>query len=181
MTISKKNTKFDIDKYYLKEALKKALIAKKNGDIPVGAIIVYNENKKNHKMLDKVEKAGIVDGQVIASAYNKRNENKDATAHAEIIAISKACKKIKDFRLEDCTMYVTLEPCQMCAGAIVQSRIKRLVIGAKSIKSGSCGTLIDILNNNEFNHRVEIDYIDDSDCKNILINFFKEIRNGREK
>lgn len=180
MTINNKS-KTNIDKYYLSEALKKAIIAKKNGDIPVGAIIVYNENKKNAKMLEVVGKAGIVDGQVLASAYNKRNKNKDATAHAEIIAISKACKKINDFRLEDCTMYVTLEPCQMCAGAIVQSRMKRLVIGAKSIKSGSCGTIIDILDNNEFNHKVEIEYIDDDNCKNILKNFFKEIRNGRGK
>ena len=78
-------------------------------------------------------------------------------------------------------MYVTLEPCQMCAGAIVQSRIKRLVIGAKSIKAGSCGTIIDILDNNEFNHKVEVKYIDDDNCKNILKSFFKEIRNGRGK
>lgn len=180
MTINKDTMKLEKDKYYLSKALKRAKMAMNNGDIPVGAIIVYNENKKNTKMLQVVKKVGVKDGEIIASAYNKRNKNKDATSHAEIIAISKACKKINDFRLEDCTMYVTLEPCQMCAGAIVQSRIKRVVIGAKSIKSGSCGTIIDILDNNEFNHKVEVEYIDDDNCKNILKSFFKEIRNGRD-
>ena len=106
MTINKNNTKFDIDKYYLSKALKKAIVAKNNGDIPVGAIIVYNENEKNTKMIRALKKVGVKDGEILASAYNKRNKNKDATSHAEIIAISKACKKIKDFRLEDCTMYV---------------------------------------------------------------------------
>ena len=129
------------DKYYLKEALKKARIAANKGDIPVGCIIVYKENKKNIKMCEVANKANIKDGDIIAAAYNRRNTDKNATSHAEIIAISRACKKISDFRLEECTMYVTLEPCQMCAGAIVQSRIKRLVIGTKSEKAGSCGRM----------------------------------------
>lgn len=165
------------DLLYYKEAVKQARIAAGFGDIPVGAVIVYNEDVKNKKMTEVAKKAGIKDGMVLAKAYNKRNKNQDATAHAEIIAISKACKKIKDFRLEECTMYVTLEPCQMCAGAIVQSRIKRLVIGQKSKKSGSCGSIINILDNNEFNHKVEIEYLDDKESKEIIKNFFREIRN----
>lgn len=168
----------DKDRYFLKEAVKKARIAAGFGDIPVGAVIVYNENLKNKKMTEAARKAGLRDGQILSKAYNKRNKNLDATSHAEIIAISKACKKIKDFRLEECTMYVTLEPCQMCAGAIVQSRIKRLVIGAKSKKSGSCGSIINILDNNEFNHKVEVVYLDDKESKDIIKDFFKEIRHA---
>lgn len=164
------------DKYFIEEALKQAKIAANSGDIPVGCIVVYRENKKNKKMCEIADAAGLKDGVVLARAYNKRNKDKNAISHAEILAISKACKKIKDFRLEECTMYVTLEPCQMCAGAIVQSRIKRLVIGAKSIKAGSCGSIINILDNNEFNHKVEVIYLENEDCKEILKDFFKKIR-----
>lgn len=164
------------DNFYIKEALKQAKIAANGGDIPVGCIVVYRENKKNKKMCEVASEAGIKDGDILAKSYNKRNKAKNAIAHAEILAISKACKKIKDFRLEECTMYVTLEPCQMCAGAIVQSRIKKLVIGAKSLKSGSCGSIINILDNNEFNHKVQIEYMENENCKNILKTFFKKIR-----
>ena len=167
----------DIDKKYLNKALIQAHNAYKNGDIPVGCVIVYNENTKNEKMLKRVNTTNITSGNILSSGYNKRNKLNDATKHAEIIAISKACNKINDFRLEECTMYVTLEPCQMCAGAIVQSRIKRLVIGAKSHKAGSCGSIIDILNNNEFNHKVIVDFINDENCENILKDFFRDIRN----
>ena len=167
------------DKYYINEALKKAKIAAKIGDIPVGCIIVYKENKNNTKMCEKTSEMNIKDGQILARAYNRRNADKNAVSHAEILAISKACKKIKDFRLEECTMYVTLEPCQMCAGAIVQSRIKRLVIGARSRKSGSCGSIINILDNNEFNHKVECTYLDDEDCAKVLKDFFKTIRESK--
>ncbi len=171
---------YDLDKKYIKEALKKAKIAASGGDIPVGCIVVYRENKKNKKMCEVAMKAGVKDGDIVARAYNKRNKDKNAISHAEIIAISKACKKFSDFRLEECTMYVTLEPCQMCAGAIVQSRIKRLVIGARSLKSGSCGSIINILDNNEFNHKVEVTYMDDIDCQNILKDFFKNIRSSKK-
>lgn len=164
------------DKYFIEEALKQATIAANAGDIPVGCIVVYRENKKNKKMCEIASEAGIKDGDILAKSYNKRNKEKNAIAHAEILAISKACKKIKDFRLEECTMYVTLEPCQMCAGAIVQSRIKKLVIGAKSLKSGSCGSIINILDNNEFNHKVQIEYMENENCKDILKTFFKKIR-----
>lgn len=164
------------DKYFIEEALKQAKIAANSGDIPVGCIVVYRENKKNKKMCEIADAAGLKDGTVLARTYNKRNKDKNAISHAEILAISKACKKIKDFRLEECTMYVTLEPCQMCAGAIVQSRIRRLVIGARSIKAGSCGSIINILDNNEFNHKVEVEYLGNEDCKDILKDFFKKIR-----
>ena len=168
----------DADKYFIDQAYKKALIAAKEGDIPVGCIIVYKENKNNKKMCEIAKKANVVDGQIIVRAYNRRTKDKNAISHAEILAISKACKKFKDFRLEECTMYVTLEPCQMCAGAIVQSRIKRLVIGAKSFKAGSCGSIINILDNDEFNHKVEVEYLEDEKCKVILKEFFKKIRKG---
>ena len=172
--LSNDKSKQNID--YINEALKKARIAANNGDIPVGCIIVYNENKKNKKMCELTDAAGICDGDIISTAYNRRTKDNNAISHAEILAISKACKKIKDFRLEECVMYVTLEPCQMCAGAIVQSRIKKLVIGTESLKSGSCGSIINILDNNEFNHKVEIEYLHDENCKNIIKDFFKNIR-----
>ncbi|MBQ2204536.1 MAG: nucleoside deaminase [Lachnospiraceae bacterium] len=168
------------DTFYINEALKQAKIAAKYGDIPVGCIVVYRENKRNKKMCEIANAARIKDGDILAKSYNKRNKSKNATAHAEIIAISKACKKISDFRLEECTMYVTLEPCQMCAGAIVQSRMKKLVIGARSIKSGSCGSIINIIDNNEFNHKVETIYLDDKDCEKVIKDFFKEIRTKKE-
>ena len=164
------------DKYYMQKALAMAKVAMANGDIPVGSVIVYNENKKNKKMCEVAESRGIKTGEILSRAYNKRNRDKNAISHAEILAISKACKKMHDFRLEECTMYVTLEPCQMCAGAILQSRIKRIVIGAKSLKAGSCGSIINILDNNDFNHKVKIDFIDDEDCKSILKTFFKSVR-----
>ena len=164
------------DNYFINEALKQAKIAASGGDIPVGCIVVYRENKKNKKMCEIANAAEVNDGAILSKAYNKRNKEKNAISHAEILAISKACKKIGDFRLEECTMYVTLEPCQMCAGAIVQSRIKKLVIGAKSMKSGSCGSIINILDNNEFNHKVEVTYLEDEECTKILKDFFKTIR-----
>lgn len=145
--------------YYINKALEKAKIAAKNGDVPVGCVLVNDDDK------------------IVASSYNKRNKTNNATAHAEIIAISNACKKIKDFRLENMTMYVTLEPCQMCAGAIVQSRIPKLIIGARSLKSGSCGSIINILDNNEFNHKVEVEYgILEKECEELLKTFFKGLR-----
>ena len=164
------------DKYYMKKAYDKALVAAANGDIPVGAVIVYNENKKNIKMCEVAKEAKLDDGDIVAASYNRRNKDKNAISHAEVLAISKACKKIQDFRLEECTMYVTLEPCQMCAGAIVQSRLKRLVIGARSKKSGSCGSIINILDNNEFNHKVKVDFLDDRNSESIIKDFFKGIR-----
>ncbi|MCQ2609414.1 MAG: nucleoside deaminase [Lachnospiraceae bacterium] len=173
-------TKIHDDRYYMQKALIEARKAYNNGDTPIGCVIVYKENKRYDRMTKIAKKMGIKDGDIISRAYNKRNLKHTAIAHAEIYAIDKACKKIKDFRLESCTMYVTLEPCQMCAGAIVQSRIDRLVIGAMSKKSGSCGSIIDILGNDEFNHKVEVNTgVMEEECSDMLKSFFKEIRDGR--
>ncbi len=169
----KKNT----DEYYMDLALKQAKFAYDNGDVPIGVILVYNENKKNKNMTKVMNKLKIKDKTILARAYNRRNKDTNATSHAEIIAISKACKIIKDFRLENVTMYVTLEPCPMCAGAILQSRIKRLVIASKSKKSGAVGSIINILNNDKMNHKVDIDYgVLEKESTEIIKKFFKEIR-----
>lgn len=171
-------SKEQIDNYYMSIALKEAKKAYDNGEIPIGAVIVYNINKKNKKMYNAIKDIISDKEQIILSKeYNKRNIDKNAINHAEVLAISKACKKVKDFRLEDCTMYVNLEPCPMCAGAILQSRIKRLVIGTSSIKSGSVGSIINILDNKNFNHRVDIKYgVLEEESKYLIKNFFKEIR-----
>lgn len=168
------------DDYYMALALNQANIAYQNDDVPIGCVIVYNKNPKNKKMFDLVSKRFELKDKtqiVLSKAYNKRNKDKDATAHAEVIAIKKACKRISDYRLEDCTMYVNLEPCQMCAGAIVQSRIKRLVIACKSEKSGSCGSIIDILTNDSFNHKVEVVFgIKEKESKELISDYFKKLR-----
>ena len=168
------------DKYFMDLVIKEAHKAYQNDDVPIACIIVYNKNQKNKKMLELMSKHFDLKDKtkiILSKAYNKRNKEKDATAHAEILAIKKACKRIKDYRLEDCTMYVNLEPCQMCAGAIVQSRIKRLVIACKSEKSGSCGSIIDILNNDSFNHKVEVEFgIRELDSKSLISDYFKKLR-----
>ena len=110
----------DRDNYFLKEAIKQAKKAMAIGDVPIGCVIVFED-------------------KIIARGYNRRNKDKSTLSHAEIIAMKKACKKIGDWRLEDCTIYITLEPCPMCAGAIVQSRIKKVVLGAMNPKAGCAG------------------------------------------
>ena len=153
------------DLKYMKAALKQAEKAIAIGEVPIGAVIVY-------------------EGRIIARGYNRRNTDKTTLAHAEISCIRKACKKIGDWRLEGCTLYCTLEPCQMCAGAIVQSRIDRVVIGTTSPKSGCAGTLLNILQNPDFNHQVEILYdVLRPECTEILQRFFKDLRrrNKEEK
>ena len=128
------------------------------GEVPIGAVIVEN-------------------GRIIGRGYNRRNTDHTTLAHAEITAIRKANRKVGDWRLEGCTLYVTLEPCQMCAGALVQSRIDRVVIGAPSYKSGCGGTLLNILQNEEFNHQVEMTTgVMQEECTQILQKFFKELR-----
>ena len=171
-----------MDEYYMKLAIKEARKAYKIGDTPIGCVIVYNENKKNTKMYDRVKNLLVEKKSIILSkAYNKRNKLKNTIKHAEIIAIDRACKKTGDFRLEDCTMYVTLEPCPMCAGAILQSRIKKIVIATKSMKSGSFGSVINILNENKFNHKIEIQYgVCEEESRDLLQKFFKEIRDERK-
>jgi len=150
---------------YMKAALKEAGKAYALGEVPIGCVIVY-------------------EGRIIGRGYNRRNTDKNTLSHAEITAINKASKKIGDWRLEGCTMYVTLEPCQMCAGAIVQARMDRVVMGTKNPKAGCAGSILNILRMEEFNHQVEIteDVLKD-ECTEILQRFFKElrIRNKMEK
>ena len=142
----------------MKAALKQAEKALAIGEVPIGAVIVEN-------------------GRIIGRGYNRRNTDHTTLAHAEITAIRKANKKVGDWRLEGCTLYVTLEPCQMCAGALVQSRIDRVVIGAPSFKSGCGGTLLNILQNSEFNHQVVVDTgLMQEECTQILQRFCKDLR-----
>lgn len=143
---------------YMREALKEAKKAYNKLEIPVGAIIVK-------------------DGKIIARAHNIKEEKKDTTKHAEIIAIQKASKKLESWRLTNCEMYVTLEPCSMCAGALIQSRIKKVYIGALDKKTGACGSVLNLLGDYKFNHTVEVEKeICKSDCEKILKDFFKELR-----
>lgn len=143
---------------YMREALKEAKKAMKIGEVPIGCVIVYQD-------------------KIIGRGYNQRNKKKTTLAHAELIAINKASKIIGDWRLEDCVMYVTLEPCQMCAGAIVQARIKKVVIGTMNPKAGCAGSILNILQMEEFNHQVEIETgVLETECTQILQTFFKELR-----
>ncbi len=150
---------------YMRAALAQARLAYKKGEVPIGCVIVH-------------------DGEIIGRGYNRRNTDKCTLAHAEITAIRRASKALDDWRLEDCTMYVTLEPCQMCAGAIVQARIPRVYAGAASPKAGCAGSILDVLNNNEFNHQVEYEQgLMESECSALLKKFFTELRvkNKEEK
>lgn len=143
---------------YMAQAYALAKKAYKIDETPIGCVIVRN-------------------GRVIAKGYNKRNKKGNVLSHAEITAINKACKKLGDWRLEDCVLYVTLEPCQMCAGAIVQSRIPTVVIGAMSPKSGCAGSLMNILQFEGFNHQVEIiKGVMETQCAELMRDFFKNLR-----
>lgn len=146
------------DEKYMREAIKQARKAAKIDEVPIGCVIVY-------------------DDKIIARGYNRRNTDKSTLAHAEIIAIRKAAKVIGDWRLEDCTMYITLEPCPMCAGAIVQARIPRIVVGAMNPKAGCAGSVINLLQMDGFNHKAELTsgvLVDE--CRTMLQDFFKEMR-----
>ena len=150
---------------YMKEALRQAKKAYALGEVPIGCVIVYED-------------------KIIARGYNRRNTDKNTLAHAEITAINRASKKLGDWRLEGCTLYVTLEPCQMCAGAIVQSRITNVVMGCMNPKAGCGGSILNILEMPEFNHQVNvIRGIMEEECSQVLQEFFKElrIRNKEEK
>lgn len=149
----------------MKEALRQAKKAYAVGEVPIGCVIVHED-------------------KIIARGYNRRNIDKNTLSHAEISAIRKASKKIGDWRLEGCTMYVTLEPCQMCAGALVQARIDRVVIGCMNPKAGCAGSVLNLLQMAEFNHQVEIERgICEEECSEILRHFFAELRdrNRQEK
>jgi len=154
-----------VNEKYMREALKQAGKAYHLGEVPIGCVIVYQD-------------------KIIGRGYNKRNTKKTTLAHAELVAIEKASKAMGDWRLEDCTMYITLEPCQMCAGAIVQARIKQVVIGTMNPKAGCCGSILNLLQMEEFNHQVEITKgVLEKECTKILHEFFQElrIRNKKEK
>lgn len=151
-----------MDEIYMKEALKQAKKAAAIGEVPIGCVIVYNDT-------------------IIARGYNKRNTKKTTLAHAEMIAIERASKRLGDWRLEGCTMYVTLEPCQMCSGAIVQSRLDKVVIGSMNPKAGCAGSVCNLLQMKEFNHQVElITGVLEEKCTNLLQNFFKELREQKK-
>ena len=142
----------------MKEAIRQAKKAYALGEVPIGCVIVY-------------------DGKIIGRGYNRRNTDKNTLAHAEITAINKASKKMGDWRLEGCTLYVTLEPCQMCAGAIVQARIPEVYIGCMNPKAGCAGSILNILNMPEFNHQAAITTgILQDECSRMLTDFFKELR-----
>lgn len=147
-----------IDEKYMKEAIRQAKKAAALGEVPIGCIIVYEE-------------------KIIARGYNRRIIDKNVLSHAEIIAIKKACKKMGDWRLEGCTMYVTMEPCPMCAGAIVQARIPSVVIGCMNPKAGCAGSVLDMLHEDGFNHQVETQTgVLGEECSRMLKSFFKELR-----
>lgn len=145
--------------------------------------IALNEAKKAYDKLEVPVGAVIVkDGKVIAKAHNLKETKTDTTKHAEILAIQKASKKLKSWRLLDCEMYVTLEPCSMCAGAIINSRIKKIYIGALDEKTGAVGSVLNLMEDYKFNHNVEVEMgIMQSECENILKDFFKMLRKLKKK
>ncbi len=150
--------KLSEDERYMRQAITLAKKAAANGDVPIGCVIVH-------------------EGKVIARGYNRRNVDKTTLAHAEIMAIKKASKVLGDWRLEDCTMYVTLEPCQMCAGAIVQARIPKVVIGCMNPKAGCAGSILNLLDMKQFNHQVEVTRgIMETECSAMMSGFFAELR-----
>ena len=148
---------------FMRQAITQAKKAEKLMEVPIGCVIVQND-------------------KIIARGYNRRNTEGNTLAHAELTAIRKASKKTGDWRLEDCTMYVTLEPCQMCAGAIVQARIPRVVIGSMNPKAGCAGSILNILQIPTFNHQCEITKgVCEEECSEMLTTFFKELRKSKKK
>ncbi len=147
-----------LDEKYMREALKQARKAMKIGEVPIGCVIVYED-------------------RIIGRGYNRRNTDKSTFSHAEITAMKKAGRVIGDWRLEECTLYVTLEPCQMCAGAIIQARIPRVVMGCMNPKAGCGGSILNLLEMKEFNHQAEVVRgVLEEDCSRILKDFFGDLR-----
>jgi len=146
------------DEQFMRMAIEAAKTAEENGDVPIGAVIVHN-------------------GQIVAKAYNQREQLQDPTAHAEIIALTQAAAALQSWRLIGCTMYVTLEPCPMCAGALVNSRIDRLVFGCDDPKAGACKTLYNIVQDERLNHRIDvISGVLADECAQLLSDFFSRRR-----
>ena len=153
----------ELKEKFMKEALRQDKKAEKIDEVPIGCVIVYED-------------------KIIARGYNRRNIDKNTLAHAELSAIKKASKKLGDWRLEGCTMYVTLEPCQMCAGAIVQARIDKVVIGSMNPKAGCAGSVLNLLQISAFNHQVEIDRGTlEEECSLLLSDFFKKLREKKRR
>ena len=147
---------------YMREAIRQAKKAAALGDVPIGCVIEHQ-------------------GKIIGRGYNRRTTDHSTLAHAEIIAIKKACRSMGDWRLEDCTMYVTLEPCPMCAGAIVQARIPKVVMACMNPKAGCAGSVVDLLHQDGFNHQVETEVgLMGEECSQMLKDFFKELRKRRK-
>lgn len=155
--------KLNQDEKYMYMAIMEAKKAREIGEVPIGAVIVF-------------------ENEIIATGYNVRETTQSTLAHAELVAIKEANKKIGSWRLEDCTLYVTLEPCPMCAGAIIQSRIKRVVYGAKDPKAGCAGTLMNLLDENRFNHQAELTTgVLEEECSTLLTSFFRELRKQKKR
>lgn len=153
----------EIREKYMKEALKQARKAYKLGEVPIGCVIVYED-------------------KIIARGYNRRKTDKNTLSHAELQAIKKASRVMGDWRLEDCDMYVTLEPCQMCSGAIVQSRMTRVVVGCMNPKAGCAGSILNLLQMEEFNHQVELTTgVLEEECSGMMKEFFKELRQKKKQ
>lgn len=153
----------ETEEKYMREAVRQAKKAAEAGDVPIGCVIVSGD-------------------KIIARAYNQRNKKKTTLAHAELLAIQKASRKTGDWRLEECTMYITLEPCQMCAGAIVQARIPKVVIGAMNPKAGCAGSVLNILQVEQFNHQVDIKKgVLEEECSQMLSDFFRQLRKRKKK
>ena len=150
--------KMSEDEKFMKEALRQAKKAYAMEETPIGCVLVH-------------------EGKIIARGYNKRNKKKNTLAHAEIIVIDKASRVLGDWRLEECTMYVTLEPCPMCAGAIVQARVTRVVIGSMNAKAGCGGSILNLLEMQEFNHQAEVERgVLQEECSEMLSAFFRKLR-----
>jgi tRNA(adenine34) deaminase len=153
---------YNMDEYFMKEALNEAYKAYDINEVPIGAVIVRN-------------------GEIVGRGYNQKETLKDATLHAEISAIKDACKNLGGWRLPGCTMYVTLEPCSMCAGALVNARIERLVIGTNDLKTGACGSVLNIVQTEKLNHQINVQFgVLEEDCSNILKLFFINLRNSKK-
>ncbi len=151
------------DEYFMRKAIEQAKIAEGLEEVPIGAVIVHNN-------------------EVIAAAHNLRESEQRSIAHAEILAIDLACKAMDSWRLEGATLYVTLEPCPMCAGAIMLSRIERVVFGAKDPKGGCAGTLMNLLEEERFNHQSEVvSGVLEKECGELLSHFFRQLRQKKKK
>lgn len=158
-----KEEEMDTDEKYMREAVRQAKKAYAIGEVPIGCVIVYQD-------------------KIIGRGYNRRTVDKNTLSHAELTAIRKASRKMGDWRLEGCTLYVTLEPCQMCSGAIVQSRMDRVVIGCMNPKAGCAGSILNLLQMEEFNHQVDITTgVLGEECSQMMKAFFRELREKKRR